>query len=154
MRPLRIAVLSAALLSHCATPPPQVNVPLLTVPAIGLTRAVVVGDQQQIDEGNVVNYGTTTRVAAGPGRTARCGWRVIGPRTAASSARCRISRSATSCRCSTGETTFSYTVTDSAFVERINPPPDFMHGDLMVQTSWTDGFVLLVYADRTVAAIP
>jgi hypothetical protein len=44
--------------------------------------------------------------------------------------------------------TFSYLVTDTTFVNRADPPPDFVHGDLMIQTSWTEGRVLLVYADR------
>ena len=44
--------------------------------------------------------------------------------------------------------TFVYVVTSTAPVNRVNPPADFLHGDLMIQTSWTQGRVLLVDADQ------
>jgi hypothetical protein len=46
--------------------------------------------------------------------------------------------------------TYTFVVNDTALVDRDDPPDDFLHGDLMIQTSWIHGQVLLVYAEQVV----
>ncbi|MEO7370581.1 MAG: sortase [Ilumatobacteraceae bacterium] len=135
----------AALMTHCAGPSATTNLPQLSIPSIGLTRTVVIGDQPQIDQGNVVNYGDDDdRCWPGQGCTV---W-LTGHRTSHGSVFNRVPKlkagDAMSVRYN--GSTYAYVVTGSAFVDRLVPPVDYMRGDLMLQTSWTNGRVLLVYA--------
>jgi LPXTG-site transpeptidase (sortase) family protein len=145
MRPLRMALLTAALVTHCA-PPSAPNVPMLTIPKIGFSHAIVVGDQQQIDEGNVVNFDAAGGCWPGQGCTV---W-LAGHRTSHGGVFRQVPDLAVGDELSVryDGSSYQYVVTGSQFVDRADPPPDFMQGDLMVQTSWTHGQVLLVYADQ------
>ena len=147
MRIVRTAALAAALLSHCSEPP-TISIPQLVIPAIGLSGVVVVGDQRQIDEGSIVNYGGDPETGCWPGDG--CTVWLAGHRTSHGGVFRELPQVAA------GDefilqyegSTFPYIVTSLSFVDRVDPPPDFLHGDLMLQTSWTHGQVLLVYADR------
>lgn len=140
-----IPLVAAGLITHCA--PPASSAPELTIPAIGLSRVVVVGDQQEIDDGNVVNYGHESDGGCWPGED--CTVWLAGHRTSHGGVFRKVPRLAAGDELvlQYGGATFTYVVTERAFVDRADPPPDFMHGDLMIQTSWTHGQVLLVYAD-------
>lgn len=147
MKIVRTVPLAVALLSHCA-PPPASNQPRLTIPVIGLSHAVVVGDQRQIDEGNVVNYDQDSNGGCWPGQG--CTVWLAGHRTSHGGVFRKLPRLEVGDELSLrydGSTTV-YVVTGSALVDRFDPPADFLHGDLMVQTSWTHGRVVVVYADQ------
>lgn len=147
MRIVRVVPLVAGLVTHCAAPPAS-DLPRLTIPAIGLSHVVVVGDQQQIDEGNVVNYGHDSDGACWPGEG--CTVWLAGHRTSHGGVLRNLPQLEAGDELSLqyDGSTIVYVVTDSSLVDRLDPPPDFLHGDLMIQTSWTHGRVLLVYADQ------
>jgi sortase family protein len=148
MRIVRTLPLVAGLITHCGAPPTS-DAPQLTIPAIGLSHLVVVGDQQQIDGGNVVNYGHDSAGGCWPGGD--CTVWLAGHRTSHGGVFGKVPQLAPGDELTLqyGGSTFGYVVTDSSFVDRADPPSDFEHGDLMIQTSWTHGQVLLVYADLT-----
>jgi LPXTG-site transpeptidase (sortase) family protein len=148
LRIVRTVSLVAALVTHCA-PPRTSNAPELTVPAIGLSHLViVVGGQEQIDGGNVVNFGHDSDGGCWPGQG--CTVWLAGHRTSHGGVFRKVPQLKAGDQLTLRHdgATFTYVVTDSSLVDRLDPPQDFMHGDLMIQTSWTLGRVLLVYADQ------
>lgn len=147
MRIVRTAAVVAALVTHCSTPSTS-KVPQLTIPAIGLSRPVAVGDQQQIDKGNVVNYSVDSDDGCWPGDD--CTVWLAGHRTSHGGVFRKLPQltSGDEVIIHYAGSSFVYVVTGFSFVDRVDPPPGFLHGDLMLQTSWTRGRVLLVYADQ------
>jgi LPXTG-site transpeptidase (sortase) family protein len=120
---------------------------MLTIPVIGFAHPVVVGDQPEIDHGNVVNYGHDEGCWPGQGCTV---W-LAGHRTSHGGVFRKVPqlKAGDELALHYDGSTVVYVVTDTALVSRIDPPPGVLHGDLMIQTSWTEGRVLLVYADRS-----
>jgi sortase (surface protein transpeptidase) len=136
------------LIGHCAAPAPS-DVPQLTVSSIGLAGIeVVVGDQPEINSGHVVNYGSDSIDGCWPGQG--CTVWLAGHRTSHGAIFRNVPRLQPGDEVTLqykGQA-FTYVVTDRSFVDRLDPPPDYVRGDLMIQTSWTRGRVLLVYAQQ------
>jgi Sortase domain len=131
------------------TPPPTTaSLPQLSIPSIGLTHTILVGDQPQIDQGDVVNYESADQAGCWPGQG--CTVWLAGHRTSHGGVFRGLPTLKPGDRLSIryNGTNFVYTVTGSALVDRDDAPDGFMHGDLMIQTSWVQGQVLLVYADQ------
>lgn len=121
----------------------------ISIPTLGLDRAIVTGCQPQIDAGNVV-------LATGCGYS-DIGWPGEGTvwlaahRTTHGSTFNGIPSLAAGDIVTVthaGRST-SYQVVDARTVSRSNPPSDAIHNshDLVLQTSWYDGTVWLVYGD-------
>jgi sortase (surface protein transpeptidase) len=144
---LQAVPLMAALMTHCGAAASTKNEPSISVPSIGLSIGIVVGDQRQIDQGNVVNYGHADEGGCWPGQG--CTVWLAGHRTSHGGVFRSVPRLIPGDEISLryDGSTVVYVVTETALVDRVDPPADFMHGDLMIQTSWTGGRVLLVYAD-------
>lgn len=139
--------LLTALLTHCTSGTPASMEHVVSAPSIGLSERVVVGDQYQLDAGNVVNYGYASEDRCWPGQD--CTVWLAGHRTSHGGVFRGVPRLAVGNEVSLQHdgSTAVYVVTGRAFVDMVDPPVDFLHGDLMIQTSWTNNQVLLVYAD-------
>lgn len=134
---------------------PAVRVPAdgqsdrISIPAIGLDRGIVTGCQPQIDAGNVVlATGCGYSDIGWPGQGTV--WLAAHRTTHGSTFNGIPSLVAGDIVTVThaGQPT-SFQVVDARAVSRANPPSDAIHNshDLVLQTSWYDGTVWLVYGD-------